>query len=318
MASKLSALESLKARLNKRKIGKRASVNHSLNSEAKRVPLPTNDHAKAADSVQTREAPPLQRTPSSLGPADASSQSTAITTSPPKSARPSQSAAKPTTTTSTDDELASLLGYVSYQETSHKEENAALIELLATPSIMEQAVADRFKSQHGSIREFCAYNTAEECMQARQSRHRCGLMHFRKVIKPITDVSLGDCSYLNDCRHPGTCKFVHYEVDPVDDERIRRQQKEKAARQGSHQKTVVKTDLDNRDLRIYPAQWIQCDIRNLDMHVLGKFRSVWHDNSVTNTFLFSKAVTLWTRSRTQQDGLRILAITCGFLDIVVI
>jgi hypothetical protein len=29
-----------------------------------------------------------------------------------------------------------------------------------------------------------------------------------------------------------------------------------------------------KDLAIYPGQWIQCDVRNLDMEVLGKFRSV--------------------------------------------
>lgn len=26
-------------------------------------------------------------------------------------------------------------------------------------------------------------------------------------------MSLGDCSYLDTCRHMKTCKFVHYEID---------------------------------------------------------------------------------------------------------
>ena len=34
---------------------------------------------------------------------------------------------------------------------------------------------------------------------------------------PHTDVSLGDCSYLDTCRHMKTCKFVHYEIDQSDD-----------------------------------------------------------------------------------------------------
>ena len=40
------------------------------------------------------------------------------------------------------------------------------------------------------------------------------------------------------------------------------------------QKTIAKTELDMKDLAIYPGQWIQCDVRNLDMEVLGKFRYV--------------------------------------------
>lgn len=38
-------------------------------------------------------------------------------------------------------------------------------------------------------------------------------IHFRRIIKSHTDVSLGDCSYLDTCRHMKTCKFVHYEID---------------------------------------------------------------------------------------------------------
>ena len=37
-----------------------------------------------------------------------------------------------------------------------------------------------------------------------------------RIIVGHTDVRLGDCSYLNTCRHMKACKFVHYKVDPAD------------------------------------------------------------------------------------------------------
>lgn len=38
-------------------------------------------------------------------------------------------------------------------------------------------------------------------------------LHFRKIIQKHTDISLGDCSFLNTCFHMNTCKYIHYEVD---------------------------------------------------------------------------------------------------------
>ena len=43
----------------------------------------------------------------------------------------------------------------------------------------------------------------------------CGRLHFRQLLFPWTDVSLGNCSYLDTCRHMHNCKFVHYELDQV-------------------------------------------------------------------------------------------------------
>lgn len=40
----------------------------------------------------------------------------------------------------------------------------------------------------------------------------CHRLHFAKVVQPWTDVSLGNCSYLDTCRNMRTCKYVHYQV----------------------------------------------------------------------------------------------------------
>lgn len=48
----------------------------------------------------------------------------------------------------------------------------------------------------------------------------CQLLHFCYRPMPNTDFKLGDCSYLESCRHQETCKYVHYQVDPDDMQRL--------------------------------------------------------------------------------------------------
>lgn len=48
--------------------------------------------------------------------------------------------------------------------------------------------------------------------------YRCDKIHFKKLIKRWTDESLGDCSYLNTCRKPDLCKYIHYELDITEEQ----------------------------------------------------------------------------------------------------
>ena len=41
----------------------------------------------------------------------------------------------------------------------------------------------------------------------------CNRLHFRVIVFQWTDPSLGNCSYLDTCRHMNKCKFIHYELD---------------------------------------------------------------------------------------------------------
>ena len=41
----------------------------------------------------------------------------------------------------------------------------------------------------------------------------CPRLHFRRLVFPWTDPSLGNCSYLDTCRHMRTCKYIHYEIN---------------------------------------------------------------------------------------------------------
>lgn len=64
--------------------------------------------------------------------------------------------------------------------------------------------------------------TDTSCLHACRARNEpfaCDRLHFRRLIFPWTDPSLGNCSYLDTCRHMKTCHYVHYELnddpDPV-------------------------------------------------------------------------------------------------------
>ena len=44
--------------------------------------------------------------------------------------------------------------------------------------------------------------------RAHMSQFACRRLHFRRLVFPWTDISMGNCSYLDTCRHMKTCRFV--------------------------------------------------------------------------------------------------------------
>jgi len=117
------------------------------------------------------------------------------------------------------------------------------------------------------VKEFCAHGTKEECRRiwiSESSKDRngwtCSKLHFRKIIQQHTDESLGDCSFLNTCFHMESCKYVHYQVDhPNTRESPQLSSNSLPSNNSRRDETTV----------LYPAQWIQCDLRSLDMSILG-------------------------------------------------
>ena len=49
--------------------------------------------------------------------------------------------------------------------------------------------------------------------RARGVPFACDRLHFQRLIFPWTDLSLGNCSYLDTCRHMKSCRYVHYQLD---------------------------------------------------------------------------------------------------------
>lgn len=148
----------------------------------------------------------------------------------------------------------------STKEKESKKIGEEILDLLSKPTAKERSLAERFRSQGGAqVMEFCPHGTKAECQRNIGEGNECKKLHFKKIIQKHTDEALGDCSFLNTCFHMDTCKYVHYEVD--------RSGQTKDMAPVAPNKPVASTD----STILYPPQWVQCDLRYLDMTVLGKY-----------------------------------------------
>ena len=95
----------------------------------------------------------------------------------------------------------------------------------------------------------------------------CGKVHFRKLIRQHTDPSLGNCSYLDTCRHMDYCKFIHYELEDVVDPGMI---KSFDINDGVTAKFGFASSEEDAP-KVLPAQWICTDLRLFDLRVIGKF-----------------------------------------------
>ncbi|KAG2158934.1 MT-A70-domain-containing protein [Suillus bovinus] len=182
-------------------------------------------------------------------------------------------------------------------------------------------LAERFRSLNGGFEPICTYITKGECAKFRSEADPsnppnppfCNLLHFRPLIRPHTDPSLGHCSYLNTCYSeptysqspsitpfpPGTgarvslpsglgaggrgkekapCRYLHFEIDW--DEKDGPSAPADAWK-NQKLKKPFKIELgmgpDGRDMQVLPPQWINCDLRRFDYSVLGKFHVIMAD-----------------------------------------
>lgn len=163
-----------------------------------------------------------------------------------------------------------LLSMPSIKEKETKKVGEEIMDLLSKPTAKERSLAERFRSQGGAqVMEFCPHGTKLECQKS--SKELCKKLHFKKIIQSHTDEALGDCSFLNTCFHMDTCKYVHYEVDSP----------KTLLKDGGSKEIFEKPGSASVSSRIgtilYPPQWIQCDLRYLDMRVLGKFAVIMAD-----------------------------------------
>lgn len=107
-----------------------------------------------------------------------------------------------------------------------------------------------------------------------KSEYRCNKLHFKKIIQSHTDETLGDCSFLNTCFHMDSCKYVHYEVDTQSGSS---NSKTEENNKSNRAVALPKLKVVDETTALHPAQWIQCDLRFLDMTVLGKFAVIMAD-----------------------------------------
>nr|XP_057922195.1 N6-adenosine-methyltransferase subunit METTL3 [Doryrhamphus excisus] len=173
-----------------------------------------------------------------------------------------------------DMEIESLLNQQSTKEQQSKKVSREILELLNTSTAKEQSIVEKFRSRgRAQVQEFCDHGTKEECVRSGDTPQPCTKLHFRRIINKHTDESLGDCSFLNTCFHMDTCKYVHYEIDsPPEAEGGLAGPQAGTVELGLHS-----GDADNNVGKLFPSQWICCDIRYLDVSILGKFAVVMAD-----------------------------------------
>lgn len=196
-------------------------------------------------------------------------------------------------------DIMSLLSLPSTKEKQSKQVGEEILELLSKPTAKERHLTEKFKSQGGAqVMAFCPHGTRVECMKAQQleesasetsdkptadsensdelkeTRFQCNRLHFKKIIQAHTDVVLGDCSFLNTCFHMSSCKYVHYQVDNAE-QTVNKAVKIPPESTDGQQILLPKRSIEKVTLN--PAQWIQCDLRYLDMTCLGKFSIVMAD-----------------------------------------
>ncbi|XP_036212204.1 N6-adenosine-methyltransferase catalytic subunit isoform X2 [Myotis myotis] len=174
-----------------------------------------------------------------------------------------------------DLEIESLLNQQSTKEQQSKKVSQEILELLNTTTAKEQSIVEKFRSRgRAQVQEFCDYGTKEECMKASDADRPCRKLHFRRIINKHTDESLGDCSFLNTCFHMDTCKYVHYEIDACMDSEAPGSKDHTPSQELALTQSVGG---DSNVDRLFPPQWICCDIRYLDVSILGKFAVVMAD-----------------------------------------
>ncbi|KAM9718190.1 N(6)-adenosine-methyltransferase subunit METTL3 [Menidia menidia] len=173
-----------------------------------------------------------------------------------------------------DMEIESLLNQQSTKEQQSKKVSREILELLNASTAKEQSIVEKFRSRgRAQVQEFCDHGTKEDCVRSGDAPQPCTKLHFRRIINKHTDESLGDCSFLNTCFHMDTCKYVHYEIDsPPEAEGGLLGPPLGPAELGLHA-----GDADSTVGTLFPSQWICCDIRFLDVSILGKFAVVMAD-----------------------------------------
>ncbi|KAH6772410.1 mRNAadenosine methylase [Perilla frutescens var. frutescens] len=181
-------------------------------------------------------------------------------------------ALKPRTEEEDMKDLEALLNKKSFKEMQKSKTGEELLDLIHRPTAKETAVAAKFKSKGGSqVKEYCSALTKEDCRRQSGSYMACDKVHFRRIIAAHTDVNLGDCSFLDTCRHMKTCKYVHYELDSTPDvsPMMMGQAPPKPLKpQSAHYCSEVE---------LGEPQWINCDIRSFRMDILGQFGVIMAD-----------------------------------------
>lgn len=164
--------------------------------------------------------------------------------------------------------INSLLGCESIVDRNLTKYGSQVTSLLHQTTFSETSLLKTFRSKGGPVvREFCAHGTKKSCREQNQKVHACIKIHYIRVIKNHTIPALGDCSYLDGCRHMSTCRYVHYKIDDSIDSWEERDSRERSIKSSANSNFQYK----------YKAQYINCDVRSFPFHILHKYSVIMAD-----------------------------------------
>ncbi|KAF8711682.1 MT-A70 protein, partial [Rhizoctonia solani] len=196
-----------------------------------------------------------------------------------------------------------------------------LYNMLQSGTAKGKLLAEQYRSD-GQFNPICEHVTKLDCVKAQtndgiKDPQHCDRVHFRPLIRPHTDPSLGHCSYLNTCyseptyalspaltsstsksrpaqgvqlpsglgaggrgKEKAPCRYLHFEVDYDPPPGY----STAPGRAIFHAPTPPRPNLDLKlglgpggGAALLPPQWINCDVRRFDYSVLGKFHVIMAD-----------------------------------------
>ncbi|GLB33550.1 putative MT-A70-domain-containing protein [Lyophyllum shimeji] len=106
----------------------------------------------------------------------------------------------------TEDSYEELPGSRTSALGSLSKEMREVYAILQKGTAKGRLLAEQFRSTEEKFEPICSYVTKDECAKARRANPStsssaaiCDRVHFRVLIRPHTDITLGHCSYLNTC-----------------------------------------------------------------------------------------------------------------------
>ncbi|KAG5009160.1 hypothetical protein JHK87_017675 [Glycine soja] len=142
-------------------------------------------------------------------------------------------------------DLEALLNKKSFREMQKSKTGEELLDLIHRPTAKETAVAAKFKTKGGSqVRQYCDLLTKEDCRRQSGSFIAC----------------------------EKTCKYVHYEYDPTPDVSPTMMGAPPPPKPLKPQRAEYCSEVE-----LGEPQWINCDIRNFRMDILGQFGVIMAD-----------------------------------------
>jgi mRNA (2'-O-methyladenosine-N6-)-methyltransferase len=160
---------------------------------------------------------------------------------------------------------------------------------LSAPTAKQQLLTRLMKSTDNRHQEFCLHLTRADCPDAAS----CQKLHFKPIVYPHTDASYGHCSYLNTCHRTASCKYLHFELDTdppqapfvfstTDARHAYGPDSDEAREIGliHPRRTLLENGFGEwvrGDGAQEEAQWIDCDLKQFDYAMLGKFDVILAD-----------------------------------------